>query len=66
MSVDERGQILLPKDLRERAEIKVGEKLAVFTCEEEGRIRGLFLVRAEEFKKTVRERLGPLLEELLR
>jgi antitoxin PrlF len=29
VSVDERGQMVLPKDLREKANIKAGDKLAV-------------------------------------
>ena len=66
VSVDERGQMILPKEVREKAEIKAGEKLVVASCEKEGKISCIFLMKAEEFKESLKKTLGPLLEELLR
>ena len=34
VSVDERGQMVLPKELRDRARIRAGDKLAVVGCDE--------------------------------
>ena len=38
VTVDDRGQMVLPKELRERAGIKAGDKLAVVGMESEGRV----------------------------
>ena len=38
VSIDERGQILLPKDLRAKADLNPGDKLAVVTAEDRGNI----------------------------
>jgi AbrB family looped-hinge helix DNA binding protein len=36
VSVDDRGQMVLPKEIRERANIKAGAKLAVISIEKGG------------------------------
>ncbi|MBX5327216.1 MAG: HgcAB-associated protein HgcC [Candidatus Bathyarchaeia archaeon] len=64
--IDERGQIVLPKELREKASIKAGDKLAVVTCEKDGRICCITFVKADEFKDTIKKTFGPMLEELTR
>ncbi len=38
LSVDERGQMVLPKDVRERAGIQTGEKLALISSEKVGKV----------------------------
>ncbi len=65
VTIDERGQIVLPKEIREKAEISAGDKLAVITCERDGKISCLTLIKAEEFKEAIKKAFGPLLEELL-
>jgi len=48
VSIDNRGQILLPKELRERAELKAGDKLAILSaCDENGKVCCLIFMRAE-------------------
>jgi len=66
VSIDERGQIVLPKELREKAGIKAGDKLVVITSEKEERVCCISLIKAEEFKESIKKTFGPLLEELLR
>ncbi|WP_287154068.1 HgcAB-associated protein HgcC [Candidatus Solincola tengchongensis] len=65
VGVDERGQMVLPKDFRERAGIKAGDKLALVSWESEGKICCVLLMRAEELGALVKERLGPVLRGLL-
>jgi antitoxin PrlF len=64
VSVDERGQMVLPKELRERANIHAGDKLAVVGCERDGDICCLSLIKVEELSDTVRGFLGPMFKEL--
>ena len=48
LSVDTKGQILLPKDVRERMGIEPGQKLALVSSTEEGRICCLHLFKNDE------------------
>ncbi len=64
VTVDDRGQMVLPKEVRERAGLRAGEKLAVITCESHGKISCITLVRAEELGDLVKGFLGPLLKGL--
>jgi len=66
VSVDERGQMILPKEIRERAGIKAGDKLALVAWEKEGAICCLTLIKANELGGMVKEMLGPLLSGLIR
>jgi len=63
LSVDERGQMVLPKDVRERAGIRNGEKLALISCEKEGKVCCLALIKAGELSGMVKGMLGPLFGE---
>lgn len=65
VSCDERGQMVLPKDVRERAGFISGEKLAVVTWERDGRVCCLSLIRTEELAGMVKEVLGPLVKEIM-
>lgn len=64
--VDERGQIVLPKDLREKAGIKAGDKLVIVTSEKEEKVCCLMLMRAEDLRESIRKTFGPLLGELVK
>ena len=63
LSVDERGQMVLPKDVREKAGIKTGDKLALFSWERDGSICCLALMKADTLNSMVKDVLGPLLHE---
>jgi antitoxin PrlF len=64
VTVDARGQIVLPKELRELAGIGTGDKLAVVSMRSGGRVCCLSLMKVEELAGTVREILGPVAREL--
>lgn len=65
VTVDERGQMVLPKDLRDRAGIGAGDKLAVIGWEKDGKVCCLSLVKVEEFSGMIKGVLGPLMGDLL-
>ncbi len=65
VNVDERGQMVLPKDLRDKAGIRPGEKLAVTTWEKEGKVYCISLIRADEFTEMVKGVLGPVMKDIL-
>ncbi len=64
VGVDERGQMVLPKEVREKAGIKAGDKLALVSWERGEKVGCLCLIRAEDFAGMVRELLGPMMQEL--
>ena len=65
VSVDERGQMVLPKDIRDKANINAGDKLAIVTCEMNGKVKVISLIRSEEFEHMVKSFLGPMMGEIL-
>lgn len=66
VSVDDRGQIVLPKDLRDKAGIKGGDKLAVMTCERDGKVCCITMVRADDLADAIKKKFGPILTELFK
>lgn len=65
VTVDERGQMVLPKDLRERLGIGSGDKLAISSCGCAGEVCCLVLMRADRLDGMVRGVLGPVMREVL-
>lgn len=66
VSVDERGQMVLPKDIREKAKIRPGDKLAVVSMEKNGKICCLSLIRVEELEGMVKSVLGPVIDDIFK
>ena len=65
VSVDERGQMVLPKDIREKAGIKAGDKLAVIAMEKDGKVCCLSLIKVGDIEPMVKGLLGPIMKEIL-
>lgn len=65
VTVDERGQMVLPKELRDKAGIRGGDKLAVIGWEKEGKVCCLSLIKVEELSAMVKGVLGPLMGDPL-
>jgi AbrB family looped-hinge helix DNA binding protein len=63
LTVDERGQMVLPKDVREKAGIRPGDKLALISWEKEGSICCLALLKVENLSGMVKDVLGPLIND---
>jgi len=64
-SVDERGQMVLPKELREKAGIRAGDKLALVSGEKDGRVCCIWLIKADDLADMVRNILGPMVNEMI-
>lgn len=62
ITVDERGQTVLPKEIREKANIKAGDKLAVISLEKDGKFCCIALIKAENFSGVVMDMLGPAIK----
>ncbi len=64
VTVDARGQIVLPKELRSAAGIGAGDKLAVVAMQSGGKVCCLSLMKVEQLAATVKDILGPVAREL--
>ena len=64
VSVDERGQMVLPKDLREKANIKAGDKLAVVSWGQNDGVMCLALIKVDDLSGLVKQMLGPVFKEV--
>jgi antitoxin PrlF len=65
VTVDERGQMVLPKELRSKAGIKAGDKLAVTSWGKDGEICCITLIKADNFETMVKGILGPVMGDIL-
>jgi len=63
--IDERGQMVLPKELRDRAKIKAGDKLAVVSWEKGGEICCIYLIKTESLAERVKDFLGPMMKDMM-
>ena len=66
VTIDSKGQIVLPKDLREKAKLKPDDKLALIGCERDGEICCIMMVKAEDLGSTVKAMLGPMVKEIFK
>lgn len=66
VTIDAKGQIVLPKDLRERAKLKPGDKLAIIGFERDGDVCCISIVKTDALSGTVKNTLGPILNEALK
>lgn len=64
VTVDERGQMVLPKDVRRRAGIEARDKLALTTIEKDGKICCILLTKADELVQVVQSTLGAFTQDL--
>ena len=64
ISIDERGQMVLPKELRDRANIRAGDKLAIVSWDKGGEICCIYLIKADRLAEHVKAFLGPMMNEM--
>ena len=59
VTIDERGQMILPKDLREKAGLVAGDKLVIATSMKDGKLGFLMMFRADDFNDMVKGAVRP-------
>ena len=65
-SIDERGQMVLPKEIRDKAKIRAGDKLAVIGWETGGEVCCITLIKADDLTGAVTDKLGPVIKVVLK
>jgi len=66
ISIDDRGQMVLPKDVREKANIRPWDKLTLISWEKDGYVCCFSLIKAEEIAELVKALLGPMMQYMLK
>ena len=61
VTVDSKGQIVLPKGLRERASFKPNGKIVLISFEKEGEVCCVMMIKAERLGEAVTKTLSPML-----
>ncbi len=64
VTVDERGQMVLPKELRAKAGIRAGDKFAVLSWEKDGSVCCIALIRADNLEPMVKGILSPVMKDI--
>ena len=64
VTVDDRGQMVLPKELRDKAGIQAGDKLAIIGMERDDKMCCISLIKIEEITEMVKSMLGPVMKEI--
>ncbi len=65
VSVDDRGQLVLPKEIRDKAAIKAGDKLALILHGSGNDACCISLIKTEGLAEGIRTMLGPMVKEIL-
>jgi AbrB family looped-hinge helix DNA binding protein len=65
ISIDQRGQMVLPKELRAKAGIKAGEKLALTSFYKNGEICCITITKAIDLAEQVKNNLGNTLKNII-
>jgi len=64
IGIDERGQLVLPKGLREKAKVKAGDKMAVVSWAKGGEVCCIVMIKADGLTKMVSKMIGPVIKEV--
>ena len=65
ITMDAKGQVVLPKDLRDKAGLKAADKIAVVAYEKEGKVCCIVMIKAERLAGAISKTLGPLLKGVI-
>ncbi|MBI5805784.1 AbrB/MazE/SpoVT family DNA-binding domain-containing protein [candidate division TA06 bacterium] len=60
LTVDSRGQMVLPKEVRQRAGIKTGDKLGLITLDKGDEMCCFLLIKAHKLAGQVKNIVGPI------
>jgi antitoxin PrlF len=61
VTIDERGQMVLPKDVREKAGFAAGDRIAVVNCYRGDEVCCVALMPASELSNAVQSMIGPVI-----
>jgi AbrB family looped-hinge helix DNA binding protein len=66
VTVDERGQMVLPKTLRDKAGIKPGDKLTLVGWNKGGKVCCISMIKSDDFAHMLKGMLGPMMSDIIK
>lgn len=66
VNIDNRGQMVLPKEIRDKANIHAGDKLAIVTWEKDNEVCCIALIKVESLADMVKGFLGPVMKDIIK
>jgi len=66
VSVDDKGQIVLPKEVRTKAKINAGDKLVLASLSKGGETIFLMMLKSELAAEHLKEALGTVMKDLMK
>jgi AbrB family looped-hinge helix DNA binding protein len=64
VTVDDRGQMVLPKEIREKLKLGAGDKLALVTWQKGEEVCCISLIPVDSLTDMVKGMLGPVIKEI--
>jgi antitoxin PrlF len=64
VSCDERGQLVLPKDVRKKLDIKSGDKLALLNVTTKNNAICITLIKANSLEDIIKNYLSPMMKDI--
>ncbi len=64
VTVDAKGQIVLPKELREKAKIKPNDKLAIIGFQRDCEVCCIVMLKVDALENPVKNLLGPVFKNV--
>lgn len=66
VSCDDRGQLVLPKDLRKKLDIKSGDKMALLNVVSYDNTICLTLIKTNSLEELIKDYLGPVMKDIIK
>ena len=66
VSFDDRGQLVIPKDVRKKFNLNAGDKFALISCstDQDGASSCFTLMKTNQLEDMVKQSLGPMFSEI--
>ncbi len=66
VTVDQRGQMVLPKELRNRVNFHAGDKLALISWGKTNEVDYIFLVKSEDLNQSIQKGMNIVTKETIK
>ena len=66
ISVDGRGQMVLPKELRAKAHIKANDKLTAITWSRGKKVCCISIIKSDDLLDVIKKQLKPMMKDMLK
>lgn len=67
VSFDDRGQLVIPKDVRKKFKLSSGEKFALISCDDaKGKLCCFYMVKTDQLQGLLQNALAPVIKNIIK